>query len=278
MNNQGQIIITDILLYLIVLTLILGAIVYTTATINDNQVTRINNKELNNLVDTTMNTLIKTSGNPSNWEDLSNNNIKNIGLKSQNGNFLSYDKIKRLKNNPQILNTFFPENVEYSITIYPKNNQNNKQLIAGKSYLTNRKQIQSKTSLFFIDYGYDILSISSNTTEYCPYNHDSNWNCRVFTINQALLNEGKYYIVTESKTNYMLSNTFSQNITGQTDNKRCINDDLGQLYQSENETIYVHTYINNNNSYLVYDKKDREEYLDSVIRPEVYLLDLKIAI
>ena len=99
MNNKGQIIITDILLYLIILTIILGIIVYAVETVNDNQINRLNNKEINNVLEDSLSTLTKTSGTPDNWEKINTQNIKTIGLKSNNNKYISYDKLNKLKNN-----------------------------------------------------------------------------------------------------------------------------------------------------------------------------------
>ena len=96
MNNKGQIIITDILLYLIILLVIFSIVIYATVTLNDNQVTRINNKQLNNLLEDSISALTKTSGTPNNWEELNVNKVDTVGLKSPKNQLLSYDKLIKL--------------------------------------------------------------------------------------------------------------------------------------------------------------------------------------
>lgn len=278
MNNKGQIIITELLLYIIVLTIILSLIIFTMVTLNDNQVTKINNKELNKLLEDNINLLIKTSGNPNNWEKIENNNIKTIGLKSNNNHLISYEKLVKLKNNPQLLDNYFPSGVSYELTIYPKNNPSDKTLIAGNSF-SNKKQVLSKSEVILFDYGYKITSFNhDNNTLSCNYNHNSNWICNAFTVSKNLLNKGEYYIITNSDTEYILSDTYSENITDTDKGIIKISDKLNQLMKNENETIYLHINNNNNETYLVYDENNLEEYLKYVIKPEVYILQLKVAI
>lgn len=277
MNNKGQIIITDILLYLIILLVIFSIVIYATVTLNDNQVTRINNKQINQLLEESLSTLTKTSGTPENWEELNSNDIDNIGLKSSNSQLLSYDKLIKLKNNPNLLDKYFPNDLDYSLTLYPKDNINDKELIAGKNIFNNKKQVQSKNVLVLFDYGFNTLSFKrENTGETCPYNHDNQWICKTININELLLSTGKYYIISESNIEYILSNTYSENTTGET-NKVSINNQLEQLMKNTNQTIYLHIKANNNNTYLVYDIKNRENFLEEVIKPRVYVLNMKIA-
>lgn len=277
MNNKGQIIITDILLYLIILLVIFSIVIYATVTLNDNQVTRINNKQLNNLLEDSISALTKTSGTPNNWEELNVNKVDTVGLKSPKNQLLSYDKLIKLKNNPYLLDKYFPTGIDYSLTMYSKSNPNNEVLIAGKSNFNNKKQIQSKSTVVLFDYAFDITSFKKeNMTVYCPYNHSEQWICKTINVNDESLSSGKYYIISDSDVKYIISNTYSENITGQT-KKTCINNQLEQLMRNQNQTIFLHILTNNNNTYLVYDTDNKEEFLDEVIKPKVYVLNMKIA-
>ncbi|RAP52318.1 MAG: hypothetical protein BZ138_03325 [Methanosphaera sp. rholeuAM270] len=278
MNNKGQIIITELLLYIIVMTIILSLIIFTMVTLDDNQVTRINTKDLNALLDNSLDMLTKTSGTPSNWDKLGFNDIKSIGLKSDNNHFISYDKLIKLKNNNELLDNYFPDDVSYELTLYPKSNRNNLVKIAGNG-ISNKRQIQSKSRVVLLDYGFNITSFQNDEdNSFCPYNHDRNWTCKAFTVSTNSLNKGKYYIVTNSYTEYILSNTYSENISSSTNTILNINDKMNQLLENENETIYLHINTNKNNTYLAYDKNNKEEYLKEVIKPEIYILNMKIAI
>lgn len=278
MNSKGQIIITDLLLYIIVITIILGTLLYTTYIINDNQVTRINNKEMEKTLEDTLTILTKTSGTPTNWEYINEGDIKTIGLKSKNGNQLSYDKLIKLKNNNQLLDKYFPNGTDYSLSLYSKNNPNDKEIISGSKNFYYKKQISSKNVYVIFDYGYEVFSFNEvYKNEICPYNHDDNWVCRTLTINKTILDEGKYYIITNSENDYVLSNTYLDSISGHCSNKLNINKQLEQLLYEDNQTIYLHIKTKNNDTCLVYDSKNREKYLNSVIKPELYILNLKIA-
>ena len=47
--------------------------------------------------------------------------------------------------------------------------------------------------------------------------------------------------------------------------------------RNQNQTIFLHILTNNNNTYLVYDTDNKEEFLDEVIKPKTYVLNMKIA-
>ena len=277
MNNKGQIIITDILLYLIILLVILSMVIYATVMLNDNQVTRINNRELNQILEDTLSTLTKTSGTPNDWEYSNTNNVDTIGLKSTKSQLLSYDKLIKLKNNPYLLDKYLPNSLDYSLTLYSKDNPNDKELIAGKNSFNNKKQVQSKSVLVLFDYDFNLISFNKDKfREVCPYKHDNQWICKPINIDELSLSSGNYYLISESRVEYIFSNTYSENITGQT-NKLCINNHLEQLRKNTNQTVYLHIKTNDNNTYLVYDTKNRENFLEEVIKPRVYVLNIKIA-
>ena len=277
MNNKGQIIISDMLLYLIILLLIFSMLIYATVTLNDNQVTRINNKQLNQLLEDSLSALTKTSGTPKNWEKSNINNVDTVGLKSTESQLLSYDKLIKLKDNPNLLDKYFPNSLDYSLTLYPQNDSKDNVLIAGKNSFGNKKQVLSKNVLVLFDYGFDTLSFNKDSSgEACPYRHDSQWICKAININELLLSSGKYYIISELDIDYIISNTYSENTTGKT-NKLCINNQLEQLRKNTNQTIYLHIRTNNNNTYLVYDTNNRENFLEEVIKPKVYVLNMKLA-
>ena len=61
MNSKGQIMI-ELLFYLIIILLILSVVIYLMATLDDNQVTRINSRELNNILEDSIATLTETTG------------------------------------------------------------------------------------------------------------------------------------------------------------------------------------------------------------------------
>ena len=276
MNDKGQIIITEILFYLLILLIILSIIIYATETINNDQVTKLNNRQLNTLLDDNLQVLTKTSGKPQNWEKLNINEIETTGLKDGESNHLSYDKITRLKENPQLLERQFPEDMDYSLILYPKNNPNSIQTIAKRGTFHNKKQSYTKSTMVLINYNMKCISFYNNN-ETCPYEHDAKWSCITININENILSNTKYYLISDSNIEYIISNTYSDNITGQT-KRTCINNQLNQLIRNNNQTIHIHAKGYTKNTYLVYDTNGREIFIESVIKPEIYVLKLKIAV
>ncbi len=275
MNDKGQIIITEILFYILLSVIILSVIIYATETINDYQVTGINNRQLNKLLEDNLLTLTKTSGKPENWEKINTNKIETIGLKQTKTDMLDYDKIMRLKDSPQLLENHFPDGVSYVLMLYPKNNPNKREVIAQRGTFNNRKQIRAKNRTVIIDYKLKSTFLKNN--ESCPYEHDDKWSCITINVNENILSNTKYYLLSDSNIEYILSNTYSDNITGQTQ-KTCINSQIMQLIKNDNQTIHVHTKSDTNNTYLVRDANNRERFIESVIKPEIYVLKLIIAV
>ena len=270
--------ISDLLLYLVVIIIILGMIVYFSAVINDNQVSNVNNNELNNYLDTLTSLLVETSGKPDNWEKLNTmSDVHSVGLKSTTSSLISYDKLVKLKENSFLLDNILPSGVYYSVSITQEGQQ--PIFIAGSSTLSDKKNIQTRQVPIIIDYGFQIMGKDNNNHEYtCPYNHDNNtWKCRIINLNQSLLNEGKYYILTKKPTQVTISNTYQENITKTCNNKLNINPQLQHLQQNTNQTIYIHFKSKDNDTYIVYDKNNREEFLDTIIQPETSTLEIKIA-
>ncbi|WP_455645685.1 hypothetical protein [Methanosphaera sp.] len=282
MNSKGQLIITDLIFYIIILTIILAMIVYTMNNINNNQVSTLNNYESNQLVENTLDTLIKTEGSPTNWNTINENNIKTIGLKKDStSSLISYDKLIKLKNNNYLLTNMFPESTTYSLIMYPKNNPENITYIAGEHTLDTNKNIYSKEADIMLDYGYDIIRINgADVNNKCPDNHDTengSWSCKPLEINTAQIDNGIFYIITGDSTNYILANSYNQEIIGDVENTMDINNNLKSLIVQDNDTIYIHINTNKNNTYIIYDMNNRKDYLNYILNPEIYKLKLTIA-
>lgn len=281
MNSEGQLIITDLMLYIVILIFVVGMVIYALNLIDDNDVVTLSNHEINQILQDTLDTLVKTEGFPATWDNISINDIKTVGLrKNSSVSGISYNKLIKLKNNDYLMDKFIPGGLDYSLNMYSKGNPENQLHIAGEYSLSNKKNIYSKQVPIIIDYSYDIYAIcKDNLTDYCSYNHNnssSNWICKPFPINKTSLNNGKYYILTNKNNKYTLSNTYNHQITDEMSVKKEINSQLTSLLESDNDTIYIH--INTQNAaYLVHDSNNMEEYLDSVYNPEVYMLNLSIS-
>ncbi|OED30774.1 hypothetical protein [Methanosphaera sp. WGK6] len=282
MNSKGQLIITDLIVYIIILTIIFSMLVYTINNINNNQVMTLNNYESNQLVETILDTLVKTEGTPANWDTITENNIKTIGLRENStSSMISYDKLIKLKNNNYLLTNMFPEGTCYSLIMYPKNNPTNITYIAGNHTLDNNKSIYSKEADIILDFGYNIFRISDNdVNNKCPYNHENkngSWSCKPLEINNAQLGNGIFYIVTRNNVRYILTNSYNQEVMDEVENTKNINNNLKTLLSNDNDTIYIHINTNKNNTYIIYDTKNRHNYLNYILDPEIYKLRLTIA-
>lgn len=265
MNSKGQIIITDLLFYLIIVTIILSIVIYSFSMINDNQVENIQIANMNQLLeDFTQN--LMSEGIPGNWNE---NNVIQVGLAVNNSsNRISYQKLQRLKENTYLLDKYFPEGIRYSVYLEPLN-KSQEEIIISRSDLG--KNIYHKTRTVMFDYGYEVLPINNEIN--CPLNHTENYNCIYLNINKTSLNEGKYYLVSKNSINYSLSNTYNEIITGCNDE---LNNNLNQLLHEDEDTIFIHI-SNKNETYLVYDKFNQRDNLNSVLNPDIYVLHVEVS-
>ena len=78
MNSKGQLIITELILYIIIIVICISMILYIFNTINNNQVMILDNRMTNQILEDTMDTLIMSERTPSNWDNLSDKDIKTI--------------------------------------------------------------------------------------------------------------------------------------------------------------------------------------------------------
>lgn len=279
MNSRGQLIITDLMLYIVLLIVILAMIVYALNYINTNQVATISNYEVNQMLESTLDTLVKTEGTPENWDE--SKNIKTIGLKKNSTtSSISYNKLIKLKNNNYLLDDFISEGIDYSLDLILEDNQEKSLHIAGEYSLSDKENIYSRQVPIILDYDYDIYTISSNNnTNYCPENHNNlrnTWSCKSISVNKSSLINGEFYIITNKNTKYEITNTYNEKITGNIENQTQINNQMDKLMKTDNDTLYIH--INTQDtSYVVYDKNNQQNHLDSIYNPKVYLLKLSIS-
>jgi len=266
MNSKGQIIITDLFFYLIIVTIILSIVIYSFSMINDNQVENIQISTINQVLEDFTQTLM-SEGIPDNWNE--NNEIIQIGLAvNNNSNKISYQKLKRLKENTYLLDKYFPEGIKYSVYLEPIN-KSQEEINIIRSDLG--KNVYHKTRTVILDYGYEITPINSEII--CSLNHTENYNCIYLNINKTSLNEGKYYMVSKNNINYSLSNTYNEIITS---NDNELNNNFNQLLHEDEDTICIHI-SNNNETYLVYDKFNQRNNLNSVLNPDIYVLHVEVS-
>lgn len=272
MKTHGQLIITDLLLYIIIITLIVGIIIGFTHSINEKQSNTLNHHEIDTIAQNTINTLTMNTGTPTNWQDENTYNII-IGLKhDENHSKLSYTKIEKLKKNPQLIQQLIPDNLNYELTL---ENNTHKQTLSKNTPDLNKTNIYVKSKPVKIDYDINITSINSNKNNTtCPLKHDTNYNCIPYTLNHEKLENGKYYLVSDIQLDCIITNTYNNEIKIKTNNNNPINDEIAKLIRNENQTIYIHIQ-NNNNTYLIYDTHNIKPTYN-MINNENYVLKLKI--
>lgn len=272
-DEKGQLIITDLILYVIILMVVLSFIIYLTDYINSSNVSKLSGDEINQLLDNTMDVLVHSPGDPYNWNYLSNSKIKTVGLQNPNSNLTSYDKLLKIKNDNSLIDNMLPENLDYSILLLSANGTNQILLAGG---VVNSSNIYTKSETIIIDYGYTTTYINSMNND-CSYQHDDICSCSVVNINKTQLDTSKYYIVTSNDAKYLIQNSYNETITGETnDHTSCINEYLEELLHSEEDSFYIHVMDNGSDTFLVEDQNDRSEYLYSVIEPELYIISMSI--
>ena len=280
-DSDGQLLSLDLLLYLVALSIVMFLSLYIylsfDASGSDMIITGLNDKHMDNLEDA----LFKTPGMPDNWHLLDDAHVSMVGLCVDNDSYLvSYDKLLKLRDNPGLIYTVFPSEYRCNVMLEPCDNPTNRiNIIRSYSYGGNENVLTRRIPII-IDYGYNISSFDSDNDNYnCPYNHlndDGNWRCKSFNISRSSLVANRYYILSDNA-NVILSNTYGQNMSLNIKDSTDITDKLNTLITDDEDTIYIHVRSDNHDSYMVCDKNNRPEHLDSVISPEEYTAIIEIS-
>lgn len=277
MNNKGQIFSMDLLLYLVLLSLFLAIIYFIYVDVDDYQRESFSDVYVEEKLDDISRLLIKSSGSPDNWEFTDSSKINGIGLKSINSSHISYAKIKRLKQEPSLIEYMIPEGMKCNICLYPVNNPSERTYILGEYTANDYKNIKVRTSTLLIDYGYEILYLSKNSSNItCPYNHNhggDDYICRSFFVTKEKLDSGRYYVVTNTSTKYIISNTYNNTINSTDNNIKDVSNQIRSLVNDTNDTLYIHS---NNSLYLVYDAYNNPENLKNLLNLKAFILEIKL--
>lgn len=279
LNNKGQLFSLDLLLYLVALSVVLMLSLYIYTYFDSSSADLMHDALSDQRLDTLEEALFKTPGSPANWDET--NRVDTIGLCVSNGSYMiSYDKLVRLKANPDLIYTVFPREFKCNIILESTSNPIDRiNIINTYSYSLNDNVIVRRVPII-IDYGYNISPINSNEDEYnCPYNHlnDSvDWRCKSFDISSDTIVDTNYYLVT-SDADVILSNTYGENQTFHINDKMDITDKLKQLIHDDEDTIYIHIHSNSVDNYLVGDKNNRAQHINSVSVPEKYTAIIEVS-
>jgi hypothetical protein len=280
-DSRGQLLSLDLLLYMVVLSVVVATALYVYESFDNSASEML----LNDLNDERMNTLVdalfKTPGQPENWHVLDSGRVSSVGLCVDGNSYLiSYDKLMRLKGSPGLIYTVFPS--EFKCNVYLTSSENPSQKIdIVHSYTPSANDDVIVRSLpVIIDYGYDILPITSDNYGYdCPYNHlnrDDDWMCKSFTFSRDNLSDMNYYIVS-SDADIILSDTYGENESLHSTGHVDITDKLKLLVHHDEDTIYIHLHSTNDDAYLVSDRNNRPQHLNNVVSPETYTATIEVS-
>ena len=275
-DTKAQLIIADLVVYIIVFMIIIAIITTLTIALDRKESEIINNQEYDMIAQNTINALIKSTGTPTNWDKTPTSNIKMIGLRSnETTNMISYMKLVKLKQNPQLMNKLLDYNIAYELTLKDVQNPQNTEIIIKSHHNQNNKNIYTKDAIVKLDYGYNITQIKTQTNIICPMNHTQNYECMPITVENSTLRDGSYYLLSNCSNNYyIIENSHNENTTGQMVNDT-INQKIASLMNNVNETLYFHVNSGGGDVYLIYDVNNIKPNYEN-ITTKTHILTLKI--
>lgn len=268
-DTKAQLIIADLVVYIIVFMIIIAIITTLTIALDRKESEIINNQEYDMIAQNTINALIKSTGTPT-------SNIKMIGLRSnETTNMISYMKLVKLKQNPQLMNKLLDYNIAYELTLKDVQNPQNTEIIIKSHHNQNNKNIYTKDAIVKLDYGYNITQIKTQTNIICPMNHTQNYECMPITVENSTLRDGSYYLLSNCSNNYyIIENSHNENTTGHMVNDT-INQKIASLMNNVNETLYFHVNSGGGDVYLIYDVNNIKPNYEN-ITTKTHILTLKI--
>lgn len=275
-DTKAQLIIADLVVYIIVFMIIIAIITTLTIALDRKESEIINNQEYDMIAQNTINALIKSTGTPTNWDKTPTSNIKMIGLRSnETTNMISYMKLVKLKQNPQLMNKLLDYNIAYELTLKDVQNPQNTEIIIKSHHNQNNKNIYTKDAIVKLDYGYNITQIKTQTNIICPMNHTQNYECMPITVENSTLRDGSYYLLSNCSNNYyIIENSHNENTTGHMVNDT-INQKMASLMNNVNETLYFHVNSGGGDVYLIYDVNNIKPNYEN-ITTKTHILTLKI--
>lgn len=275
-DTKAQLIIADLVVYIIVFMIIIAIITTLTIAFDRKESEIINNQEYDMIAQNTINALIKSTGTPTNWDKTPTSNIKMIGLRSnETTNMISYMKLVKLKQNPQLMNKLLDYNIAYELTLKDVQNPQNTEIIIKSHHNQNNKNIYTKDAIVKLDYGYNITQIKTQTNIICPMNHTQNYECMPITVENSTLRDGSYYLLSNCSNNYyIIENSHNENTTGHMVNDT-INQKIASLMNNVNETLYFHVNSGGGDVYLIYDVNNIKPNYEN-ITTKTHILTLKI--
>ncbi|MDI9623275.1 MAG: hypothetical protein QFX38_00065 [Methanothermobacter sp.] len=196
MKEEGLVFSTDMLLSIIVIIVMIG--VSSDLMDMNREITHENFQRyyFERIASETTEILINIPGSPSNWETLpiTNNVIPGLST-NENSKILSYDKICKLRDKPELLSKVLPPQVHANITLYPKNEIIPPIIINGGDGTPHEIFIVNRTVQCDFYKKYVILELNSKSNG-C-YRHDK-WKCSYFEATFEETERNNYYLLADN--------------------------------------------------------------------------------
>jgi hypothetical protein len=181
---------SDLLLSLIIVAVILG----TSAELMDMQERRLSEEfregHVNQKVTAAAEILIKSPGDPPNWEKIPLSACKSPGLAvpGERG-VISYEKFRKLQSRPEILGRAF-HGMKVQLVLRPVNSSISP-LVAGENISGDEVSVLRRpvNCNFLSDY---VIKLNKAV---CPRTHGENWTCLNFHFNSSM----DYYLISEAR-------------------------------------------------------------------------------
>lgn len=276
MDNIGFVFTIDVMLAMILIVVILGFSA-DSMDITENKIhDYISEQSFQRAVGDIADTLIKTPGNPENWENNKNLNRATPGLaeiKDQRvvANTLSMNKILALKNNPKIMEKMIPEGMSYNLVINPVDPSLPSIPVINKRVPNTSSDVYTVNRTILCDYeriqlyariNMDTIKNSDELNSFiCPHSflmynkHErpdfrikkSGWICVPFKIRQEDLRSKELYLITDPP---FLKDGCAEWLVNRPDDLTGsmqkfvqaplkINDRISKVLKSDNEAILV---------------------------------------
>jgi len=275
MNCRGQMVLVELLFYVLCLVIVLALVFYSFDYVDNSQVAFVENSYMVSGVDDLSRILTTTSGTPTYWDRVDSSRVRTVGLcVNDSSDVISYDKILKLKSNNSLMEGLIPSGYKYCVSIYPEGHVEDRMLIAG-DYIGSGVSVESRDVPVVVDFGFNYSRFTGGGS--CPMGHDDGWKCMPLNVNRSLLSGGHYYILSNSSAEFVVSNTSAVSSTSTCSGRCDVTNIFNSLVASDNDTLYIHLHSNKNDSYIVYDANNRSNFLDSVRDNRIYIITVQLS-
>lgn len=226
MDDSGIVFTIDAMLAMILIVVLIGYSADAMDVTGNKLHDYVSEQSFQRVMGCTADTLIKTPGNPDNWEDSKHLQWVTPGLGEIMGhrmvdNTLSMKKIMALRNNPELIDKMIPEGVSYSLMIYPMDPSLQTITISNKYVPKNAADVYVVNRTIAVDYQrikiyskvnmHELINTNEKTQFICPHSFlqynkhqipdfktkKEGWLCVPFNIGTDDLNSKDIYLITD---------------------------------------------------------------------------------